>query len=198
MHLSCSKKEQLIEVYLPKKPIPSFEGLPLEKAFKENEVAAVAEKYKNSMVRFDTINHEVIYFGKFIAEMNDLQSNPFIRNDEIRGFDLNKSLLITSKSARNKMSHLKTERKNYYGNQFVLCIDKKPIISGYLIKQTNSIFWSNTYEILYDSDLKSGKIGGTEMYQCNFIHFGKNPRNLNMKNEKELLMAFKSSGRLIE
>jgi hypothetical protein len=99
----CKKKNDIIEIYLTKDKIESYDGVPLRTAIKDTAIIKqVLESYKEE-IRIDTLNNKPIYMGHFLAELDDLEEKPFINDSEIFGFDFNDSRIHFSKSVTEKI-----------------------------------------------------------------------------------------------
>lgn len=162
---SCQQKNQdVIEIYLTKERIPNKVGIPIQEYFRINnfdlsEVERYPEKYEFMTV--DTTNQQLIDLGNFNFEIKDLEQYPFITNDEILGFDVERAELILKNEVVDKFSKLK------YNTQFVLFINKKPVINGYLETGFSSRLFNNTYVGFYitpDKDIKSDFFSLNLMY----------------------------------
>lgn len=189
---SCGKKKDIIEIYLTKDKIESYDGVPLRTAIKDTIlINQVIENYKEE-IRIDTVNNKPIYMGHFLAEINDLEKNPFIDDFEILGFDFNDSRMHFSKSVSEKIYNSIPEwrKKSHFGKQFVLCHNGKIILTGYFINSLSS-YWSNTYQIYYHSfeeQTRNDTLKSVSFLMSNSLNFEKN----NLKKNKDLYDAFKN------
>src|SRR5690554_2038147 len=152
---SCQKKNQdVIEIYLTKERIPNNIGIPIQEYFRINNndssgINQFSEKYEFMTV--DKSSQQLIDLGNFNFELNDLEQHPFITNDEILGFDNESAELFLKKEVVDKFSKLK------YTTQFVLFINKKPIINGYLETGFSSRRFNDTYTGFYITPDKKRK-----------------------------------------
>ncbi|MGV7105853.1 hypothetical protein [Flavobacterium sp. U410] len=129
-------------------------------------------------IKFDTVHNDIIFAGAFDIEDGDLEKTPLINDDEILKFDFNTSQIFMTGSVVNKIKNLDWKMKNNFGRQFVLCINKKPILNGYFYNSSSS-YLSNTYQIFID-DYKMNK--SEVAYK---IYLGKNLSTPNLKENKE-------------
>jgi UDP-glucose 6-dehydrogenase len=91
---SCKKKNDIIEIYLTKEKIESYDGVPLRTAIKDTTIIRqVLESYKEE-IRINTVNNKPIYMGHFSAKFSDLEEKPFINDSEIVGFDFENSDIV--------------------------------------------------------------------------------------------------------
>ena len=138
--ISCQKNEDKIEIYLTKEPIEFTEGIHLKDYFTDDSIKNKHESTINNInrlinknVRIDTIKKELIYCGDFTATKEQLEEKPFIEDSEIINFNSKSSIINFEKSVIKKFDGLK-----YYedkiGIQFAVCINEKPVMFGYFIK----------------------------------------------------------------
>src|SRR5436190_2278445 len=83
---SCTKNDDLIEVYLLKERIETNEGIPLSK-IKEFKADDTYSKSFIEGTNYDTIKHEYIFAGKFEVTDNQMQSEPLVLDSEIMSLD---------------------------------------------------------------------------------------------------------------
>ncbi len=139
---SCEKHNAKIEIYLLKRNVLSSEGMPLleylklKKLKKNNEI--VSENERNWS--YDSVKQQFISGGKFFVSVDDLQDNPLVSDEDILKLDLEKSELFLSKNGKDKISRLKSAR-----NQFAICVDKQPILTGYFRNNYSSVIYSWNY-----------------------------------------------------
>lgn len=188
----CKKKDDVIEIYLTKEKIESYDGVPLRKAIKDTLIInQVIENYKEE-IRIDTVNDKPIYMGHFLVDKNDLEEKPFINDSEILGFDFENSEIHFSKLVSKKIYKLIPEwsKESHFGKQFVLCHNGKIILSGYFIGSISS-YWSTTYQIYYHSypEIKrNDTLTSVTFSICDSLNFDKN----NLRKNKELYNTFKN------
>jgi len=122
-----------IEIYLPKHRIDPINLISITE-LKEN-----SERIKNmtdedifelSKLKYDTINQREIHAGNFIAMESDLMAKPLVKDSEIMSFNFNTNELVISSEGKDRIGSLDPEFS--FHNQFILTIDKKPILTGYL------------------------------------------------------------------
>jgi len=161
---SCKKtnKEQIdlndIEIYLPKKRIESYEGVYYKDIIKDTVLLKqLKHRLRGEFLRIDTTNfkdidtlkiplNKYIFAGHYSVKNNDLEKTPFITNDEIIGFNLNNSEIVLSNSAAKKLT--KFHPMSHFGEQFVITVNKKPVLNGYLYNFAFS-YYVNTFHIPY-------------------------------------------------
>ena len=155
---SCQKKSQdIIEIYLTKERIPHKVGVPFDEMSKYVDVDLTEGffgRYDYFFVSYDTINKKPIYLGEFEVKKEDLEEEPFITNDEILGFDFEKSELVINNKATNRISKEIKELQ-----QFVVCVNNKPQIKGYFqnvmsskIFETFNLFYFKSQDELKDEN----------------------------------------------
>lgn len=197
--VSCEKKPK-IEIYLLNRYIESTDGIPVQNIIsydqaKKGEAFELYKVHVRDHIRFDTITGECFSSGTFEAKVKDLQAKPFITDDEIRSFNLHNSNIYFSKAAKKKLYHLPIKPKIGRCHQFAICIDGKPTIFGYFSRISMGRYWPNTYTIRYfDMSKLDAKLKDT--LGNDFIFGARNYGLLDSINEKELINAFKKSGRL--
>ena len=189
---SCKKKTDIIEIYLTKDKIESYDGVPLRFAIKDSIIIKQVIDSYHEEIRIDTLKNKPIYMGHFLVEKNDLEDKPFISDSEILGIDFDESRIHFIKSVTEKIYNSIPEwkKKSIFGKQFAMCHNGKIILSGYLIGSMSS-YWSNTYQIYYERSPENKRNNGLRSISfliSDSLNFEKN--NL-MKNE-ELYNAFKN------
>lgn len=191
--ISCEKKEDVIEIYLTKNKIESFDGVPMKIAIKDSAIwKKVIENYGEE-IRIDTLKDKPIYMGHFDVEQKDLEKLPFITDSEILGFDFENSEIHFSKSVTKKIYnsiHKWRKENHFFGKQFALCYNGKIMLTGYLIDSMSS-YWSNTYQIYYypwPEHKRNDTIKSVKFLMADSLNFEKN----NLKKNKELYNAFKN------
>ena len=189
---SCKKKNDIIEIYLTKNKIESYDGVPLRTAIKDTTIIRQVLESYNEEIRIDTLNNKPIYMGHFVAELGDLEEKPFINDSEILGFDFDDSRIYFNKSVTEKIykSIPEWRKKNHFGKQFVLCHNGKIILNGYFINSMSS-FWSTTHQIYYHHSSKKNR--NDTLYNVSFLMSDSlNFEKDNLKKNKELYNAFKN------
>lgn len=163
--ISCNQSKQKyspkIEIYLTENRIKSDQGIEVnESNIDKLDLRRLEGRFDFKIVRFDTINRDLIFAGSFKADKSDLFENPLITNADIISFNKNNGTIILNSIGAKKLSKLKNTD---YGKQFVLIIDNKPKIYGYFFPTIFS-YWCNTYHYPYmpdvnwtELDLKFGK-----------------------------------------
>jgi len=157
---SCQKKHQnVIEIYLTKERIPHKVGVPFDEMPKYIDVDLtdwVFGRYDNYFVSYDTIKKDFIFLGDFEVKKEDLEEEPFITNDEILGFDFEKSNVVVSGKSYYKFSDKRIENLA----QFMICINKEPVINGYFLSGMSSAYfdWYAMYYLPYSEKYKDDVI----------------------------------------
>lgn len=157
---SCQQKNQdVIEIYLTKERIPHKEGVPFDEMPKYIDIDLTDGffgRYDDYFVSYDTIKKDFIFLGDFEVKKEDLEEKPFITNDEILGFDFEKSNVVVSGNSYYKFSDKRI------GNlaQFVICINKEPVINGYFLSGMSSAYfeWYAMYYLPYSEKYKDDVI----------------------------------------
>ena len=200
--LGCKKENHpKIEVYLLKHPVESTEGVLFRETERYKNLDSVEQRwYKDS--RGDTLSGEIIYGGKFDATTEDIQSLPFIIDEEIHEFDI-KNDIITFDSI--VIKRIETHKPSK--SQFVITIDKEPVLTGYFWTGFNSRIPS--WYTLYGTDSYGLKVTD-EKYKRVMLEFGAPKLVTKLKHRREsfdrprppypqeLIEALRSTGRLIE
>lgn len=203
MLFGCNKKENdpKIEIYLLKHPVASTEGILFRETVEYKHLDSTEKEwYKDN--RIDTITGKFIYGGKFEVIAGDVQSVPFINDDEIHSFDIQKHIITFDSVVIKRIAAYRPPK-----SQFVVTINKKPVLMGY--------FWTgftshnpNWYS-LWGSDAYN--LDGKNKKQKSLIlEFGA-PKIVRDQREQrasynkkrppynpELIEAFSKSDRLIE
>jgi hypothetical protein len=158
--ISCQKKHQdVIEIYLTKERIPHKVGVPFEEIPKYVNIDLtdpVFGRYDHFFVSYDTISKDFVFLGEFDIRRENLKEEPFITNDEILGFDFEKSNVVVSGNSYYKFS----DKRIGNLNQFVICINKKPVINGYFLSGMSSAYidWYAMYYLPYSEKYKDDVI----------------------------------------
>lgn len=190
--ISC-KQEPKIEIYLLKERVEFYEGVPILEVekFKDDKQHIINEYLHKS--RWDTIKDDFIFMGKFNVMPKDLQNEPFIRDNEIVSLNLKEDFLNLDATAVKKFTMLDNDMR--YGTQFVIVVDDKALLTGYFLNYFSS-YWCHTFHILYTSSPdNTNKNSSFEIFEGPIKYTcGINKPDY----PKELIEAFRSSGRLIE
>jgi len=132
---SCKHEEPMpmIEIYLTNRYINSDEGIPFNETVYWKELDSTERKwYADHYI--DSITGRLIYGRGFRANRNDLQDYPFIKNDEILGFHPYEDRIVFDSIVRKRIQYLFPGKRDV---QFVLAVDKEPLLTGY--------FWSGMW-----------------------------------------------------
>ncbi|AWA30952.1 hypothetical protein HYN48_13180 [Flavobacterium magnum] len=194
--ISCENKKDVIEIYLTKNKVESYDGVPLRTAIKDTAIIKqVLESYKEE-IRIDTINDKPIYMGHFLVGAKDLEEKPFINDSEILGLDFKNSQIYFSETVSKKIYNAipQWRKTNYFGKQFALCHNGKIVLSGYLFGSMSS-YWSNTYQIRYHNFPAVKRKNGIKAVAFT-ITDSLNFENNNLKKNIEFYNTFKN--RLID
>lgn len=197
-----------IEIYLPKERIKSKDGSELTQEWNFTESAKKdtswvrLNKYYHKYARYDTIDHNYIYAGSFTATKADLQSEPFIKSNEILQFDFKNSKIKISSSGVEKIWNL--EPNFNFSRQFVITADKKPLLTGYFYSSFSSSYVSHYYIIYegsYDTESfpKKYKEREFEIFYSNKTQkeFLTNDR-YDFKTNSDFYNAFVESGKIVK
>lgn len=179
--VSCVEKENTdkkIEIYLTNKRIESYEGIKPENLKDTTKFKDLLERFNKIAIKLDTINNDIIFAGAFNANDEDLDVKPLINSNEILMFDFTSSKIIMKESVVKKIKDLDWKMGDDFGRQFVLCINKKPVLNGYFYHPASS-YLSNTYQIFIDDYIKNGSEVSYKIY------FGKDLNTPNLKENKE-------------
>ena len=152
-------------------------------------------EYELNIASYDTIKKKVVVkHGGFKNNMDLIRSTPYIKNYEInffRNFKDSTTTLVLKKK-------IKIENKRFYRGgkfylrQFVILVNKKPTLNGYLFCSIASSICENTNILIYEpAEFRN------ELLLLDFNN--KHLKNINIKHDyPELYHAFKNSNRLIE
>lgn len=176
--ISCTKKEDIIEIYLTKNSIESYDGVPLRVGIKDSVLVKQVLDFYGKYARIDTVKDKIIYMGHFKVTKENLEEKPFINDSEILGFDFDRAEMHFSENVTKKIyDAIPTWHKNhYFGKQFALCHNGKIILSGYLYP-SNSKFHSTTYQIQYHpypAVQRKDKIKSVAFWVQDSLNFEKN------------------------
>lgn len=178
LFISCTKKQDRIEIYLTKNKIESYDGVPLRVGIKDSVIIKQVLDFYGEEIRLDTINDKTIYMGHFKVTKNDLEEKPFVSDSEILGFDFEKSEMHFSENVTDKIYNAipTWQKNNYFGKQFALCHNDKIILTGYLYP-SSSKFHSTTYQIeyhKYPAVKRSSTIKSVAFWTYDSLNFEKN------------------------
>lgn len=186
--------ENCIEIYLYKEFITPENNIELKKSeyYKENkngELKDLDENYLNRLA-FDTIEKKIVTkYGEFKNKIKSIESTPFIKNNEISFFQNSKdstTILVLNKKIKSEVKY--TNGWDDHLKQFVVLVNNKPALNGYLFYSMSSSICDNTNILIY---------GGNELLLLDFSN--RKITNTNLKKDyPELYHAFKNSNRLIE
>lgn len=187
--------ENCIEVYLYKEFIMPENCIPLKeseyyKSSRNIDLKSIDENYLNRLT-FDTVKNEIcVKHTGFKNRLNLIESKPFIKNEEISLLNNLKTTFIFSKNI--KIKNTDYYRKIFNTRQFVLLLNKKPILNGYFICSTASVVCENTRILIYYPELYKNKL-------LLWNYKGKKITDINLKKDyPELYQTFKNTNRLIE
>ena len=200
---SCKKKEDKIEIYLTKERIESNDGVSIKDFYTEEKLQNLPDysierinNLINKNVRIDTLREyrNIIYCGNFKANFEELERNPIINDSEIINFNTKKSAFKFDNSVLEKLSKIELDT-NYIGKQFAVCINKKPIMFGYILNS-----FENYYSENYFLDISNTKFKNLHENDkvTSFLHYGKDFRPLDTSKEKEFIKALKNTNRLVQ
>ena len=191
--MACQGRQQgpKIEIFLTKKRLPTTLGEPYsEENTDSTSLAFLAQRYDLSSMRkmpSPLRGYEPVFAGPFEATIDDLETPPFIANENIIGFNDAEAQLVVDSIGERKLYSLPNKFPS--GRQFVLTVNGAPKLSGYFINMdhyqggifTNSIRYINRENSklpLFVLHNKSGEI--------------------TLKSEQpELYQAFKQSDRIL-
>lgn len=126
--VSCQEKKDKIEIYLLNKRIVSSEGIPFPEMDVYDSLSnEVKESFKYSS--YDLIDSTIIHAGKFNVSYDDIDEKPLVEDDEIISLNLKHNTIKIKSSGISKIQDLKQDMNRSI--QFVLCVDKNPIITDY-------------------------------------------------------------------
>jgi hypothetical protein len=195
---SCTKKDK-IEIFLLKERKQNLDGIQLSKAKHFISKDTVHLKYMTAMTTYDTVRQKIFYASNFKFEASDLQSTPFITNDQILLLDIKKNLLVLDNEAGWKLLKFKPSMNN--GEQFVITINGRPELNGYLwnYRSPQGSSWNT---IQYD-DFKTIQDSTLKTYSFSFFKGdGTSSRatrkSVDFKKHESFLVAFREQGKLAE
>jgi hypothetical protein len=196
---SCeSKADSNIEIYLVKDRKAHIDGLNIVDVqnFAKKEGINLSEfDYPTT---FDTLTKTLYFASNFKYSTNDLENQPFIKNDEFESLDIEKGIIRIRKDGGLKILKLKPNLRN--GRQFVITINKEPVMNGYFYNpySSNGSTW---YTIQYD-DFKTVNNTILKSYEFSFFKGDgtsnkSNRKEIKFDNYPKLIKALQKSGRLI-
>lgn len=192
--VSCTEPKHSIEIYLLKERAKSNDGITVEKIKNFEKLDTISIDLLSKTANYDTINKEFIYAGKFEVTSNQIDSIPFISNSEIKSLDTVHSKIQFSGTVLEKILKIKPNTKT--GVQFVICLNKKPIFTGYFWSKYSS--YGSTWNCFeYDQRASEKEKYFFKIYKGNGINPNKRT-NVNFNDSMELIQAFKKTNRLIE
>ena len=185
--VSCEKKD-LIEIYLTKCRVESYDGQSLKSSIKDSLILDKITNLYGENLRYDSIRDRIIYMGRFNAVKSDLQLEPFIKDSEILELDVSASRIYFKEMVQNRIYDSLprwTNEGGFVGRQFVICLNGKIVSNGYFDSlwnrfecKTNTIFF---YHDKYDSSKKVG-----------FLIDSANIELSNLKKNSSFISAFTS------
>ena len=207
----CKKDNKpKVEIYLLKHVINSFEG----QAVVETDIYKAlpdSVKKRSDLValeqsQYSAIDTQFIYGGDYNVKLSDLKIEPFITDDEILSFDTENNKLVFDSIAANRIYQL--EPNMIKGVQFVITVDKKPVLNGYFWS-LHSSYSCNSYCIYYISPKYFEEFGNERFLdkskdkERSFEIFYNLNSRLSVKKQRppyppKLLEALRQTNRLIE
>jgi hypothetical protein len=192
---SCGNHEEKIEIYLLKNRIRTTEGIPVLEYVKLKNIKYVDNIENVKGCNFDSISSKLIFGGKFNVKKESLETEPLIANEDILKLNLKKSELILSEIGRKKIAQLKPNMK--YGVQFAICVNRKPLLTGYFRSIYSSYIYNWNY-ISYDHYNKEKRIEKDTNFviRQNQDYESWKPILTELERYPELLKAFNETNRL--
>ncbi|MGL2967313.1 hypothetical protein [Flavobacterium sp. XGLA_31] len=198
-----SKNVDIIEIYTPKKPIASYLGESIvEYPNIYNQLLQDAKGTSfivdTNIVKVDSITKQVYYANKFKSTEKDLSNNPLINSSEIKGINFETNEIVFSESGSKKIRTIKQRVK--YCNQFMVTVNRKSIINGYLVNSLTSNYVYG-YQILYVPTIKFKEKTIDNKNQEYFIEYYSKEKGLfkpNLKKNTELYKAFKDNNKILK
>lgn len=194
--ISCQEKKDKIEIYLLNKRILSSEGIPFSEMSVFDSLSKEAKvKYKD--FTYNIIDSCLVYAGKFEVKTSDINEKPLVEDDEIISLNLKNNELVLNEKGDEKVKRIKPD--NIKGTQFVICVNKEPVLTGYF-KSNFSSFYPSWNFISYSYEDNDGLNYGKQiklkytLEKCENRDF----KLLNLQDYPELIQAFKNTNRLIE
>lgn len=194
---SCINQEEKIEIYLLKNRIRTNEGIPVLDYVKLKKIKQDKNLENIMECNFDTLSEKLIFGGKFNANKENIENEPFISDEDILKLNLERSELVLTNIGRQKIAQLKPNMK--YGIQFAICVNKKPLLTGHFRSIYSSYIQSWNY-ISYDHYNKEKRLDKDMNFviRQNKDYEKWEPILTDLKEYPELINAFKKSNRLSE
>lgn len=190
--ISCIKTKDSIEIYLLKERIKSKEGISISEIKKNSKIDYITDiKSAAKVANYDTVKKEFIYAGQFEVDSNYLNDKPLINNAEIINLNLKNGSIQFSESGIEKIAKLKISVQ--HGTQFAICVNKKPLLTGYFWNFYSS--YGSTWNCIESNNPKIKD--QLKIYRGNGIDATKKI-SVNFDNSQELIKAFRITNRLIE
>ncbi len=186
---SCNnKKDDEFEIYLINKRIPSKNSVLISTLTKSEKFKDLVNNVPKD-TEIDTINNQIIFGGEFEVSNKYLNRKPFIEMNEIISLDTLNGEIMFSEKGSSKLNNLKTNMK---GVQFVICLNKKIIFTGYFWTTYSSYIGSwNCIE--YDHTKKNNS-NNFKIYKANGMN--NNKSKINFSSYPELIKFLKSRNKL--
>lgn len=102
--------------------------------------------------------------GQFFVSYQDLNSEPLIKDDEILGYNTSTHEITFSESGAQKMASQKPDKDK--GLQFALTVDRKPIVTGYIM-DASSTAGSAAYVLLNNNSTRQILLKGMPEFGTN-------------------------------
>jgi hypothetical protein len=194
---SCENRDEKIEIYLLKNKVRTSEGIPVLEYVKLKNIKYDKNLENVKDCNYDSISKQFIYGGKFTVEKENIETKPLIKDEDVLKLNLEKSELILSENAKNSINQLKPNMKN--GIQFVICVNRQPLLTGYFRSNISSNIYNWNYigydyfehktATIHDKNFVIRQNDGYEKWK---------PILCNLNEYPELISAFKNTNRIIE
>ena len=142
---SCKKgknySKDRIDIFLTESRLESYKG---QKISDNNQEIEYLKRLDSSKIidleitKLDTLSRNFIIAGPFEALISDLQHKPLISNEEITKYDLKTNTFFLSNKAEKRIKELGIHSN--HGKQFVMTVNGKPKLTGYLFNLSLSSF----------------------------------------------------------
>lgn len=153
-------------------------------------------RFKN--MKIDTISKRGITAGEFDATKKDLKNKPLITDSDIISFNFEKNEIIIKTEAAKKIKELKSNVISHI--QFVIALDKKPILTGYFASPFSS--YPSNWNYISTIPLNSSNDPTLQKFtieKTNYINNIKIKHELpDLKKNSPFYNAFKNSNRIIQ
>ena len=199
--VGCGKEgpKPKIEIYLLNKVVESNECVRFRETSFYTRLDSIHKKWYGDRY-IDTISEEFMDGPKFEVEKEDLEIMPFIKDTEILAFNAEMSVITFDSIVRKRLRELHPEISQ--GKQFAITVDKEPVLTGYFwnLLSSQTCHWYSIYNV----DINDLNINGdlTQSYWIGHFNDGhyliKEQKSKRPPYPKELIEAFRASGRLIE